>query len=119
MHVCIPACRLCLCRLGLSRQNVFAGLSGFYFVRDKFPTLATGPELPGIPYPAYDGVVPLGQVRELPLAIQVCPPAPLFIRPLLMLCVCLVVEEDSFRWYCSTLSACIVQICRVCALVTA
>jgi hypothetical protein len=49
---------------------VFAGLAGFYLVREKFPSLANGPELPGIPYPAYDGVIPINQVRELPLAIQ-------------------------------------------------
>lgn len=60
----------CCCRLGLTRTNVFAGLAGFYLVREKFPSLANGPELPGIPYPAYDGVIPINQVRELPLAIQ-------------------------------------------------
>jgi hypothetical protein len=48
---------------------VYAGMSGFYFVRETFPTLATA-ELPGIPHPAYDGVIPISQVRELPLAIQ-------------------------------------------------
>lgn len=45
-------------------------MAGFYLIREKFPSLANGPELPGIPYPAYDGVIPLSQVRELPLAIQ-------------------------------------------------
>lgn len=49
---------------------MFAGLAGFYMVREKFPNLDNGPELPGIPYPAYDGVIPLELVRELPLAIQ-------------------------------------------------
>lgn len=64
---CAP-CRLR--RLGLTRTNVYAGMAGFYLIREKFPSLANGPELPGIPYPAYDGVIPLSQVRELPLAIQ-------------------------------------------------
>lgn len=45
-------------------------MAGFYFIRDKFPSLANGPELPGLPYPAYDGIIPLNLVRELPLAIQ-------------------------------------------------
>lgn len=57
-------------RLGLTRTNVYSGLAGFYFVREKFPSIANGPELPGLPYPAYDGIIPLDQVRELPLAIQ-------------------------------------------------
>lgn len=59
-----------VCRLGITRTNVFAGMAGFYFIREKFPSIANGPELPGIPYPAYDGVIPLNRVRELPLAIQ-------------------------------------------------
>lgn len=64
--------RFCVdaCRLGITRTNVFAGMAGFYFIREKFPSIANGPELPGIPYPAYDGVIPLNRVRELPLAIQ-------------------------------------------------
>jgi hypothetical protein len=57
-------------RLGLTRTNVYAGMAGFYLIRERFPSLANGPELPGIPYPAYDGIIPIGQVRELPLAIQ-------------------------------------------------
>lgn len=57
-------------RLGLTRTNVFAGMAGLYFIRDKFPSAANGPELPGLPYPAYDGAIPLDLVRELPLAIQ-------------------------------------------------
>lgn len=49
---------------------MYAGLSGMYFVRDKFPSLANGPELPGLPFPAYDGTIDPLLVRELPLAIQ-------------------------------------------------
>lgn len=45
-------------------------MAGFFFVRERFPSLANGPELPGLPYPAYDGIVPTSSVRELPLAIQ-------------------------------------------------
>jgi hypothetical protein len=56
--------------LGLTRLNTYAGLSGFYFVRERFPSLANGPELPGLPYPAYDGTIDPMLVRELPLAIQ-------------------------------------------------
>lgn len=63
---CAP---LCPRRLGLTRTNVYAGMAGFYIVRERFPSLANGPELPGMPYPAYDGIIPIGQVRELPLAI--------------------------------------------------
>jgi bilirubin oxidase len=39
-------------------------------VRDKFPSAANGPELEGLPHPAYDGVIDPAAVRELPLAIQ-------------------------------------------------
>ena len=49
---------------------MYGGLSGFYFVRERFPSLANGPELPGLPYPAYDGTIDPMMVRELPLAIQ-------------------------------------------------
>lgn len=56
--------------LGLTRTNVYAGLVGFYFVREKFPSAANGPELPGLPFPANDGAVATALVRELPLAIQ-------------------------------------------------
>jgi spore coat protein A len=56
--------------LGIARLNVYSGLSGFYFVRERFPSLANGPELPGLPYPAYDGTIDPMLVRELPLAIQ-------------------------------------------------
>lgn len=49
---------------------MYAGLAGFYFVRERFPSLANGPELPGLPYPAYDGIIDPMLVRELPLAIQ-------------------------------------------------
>lgn len=49
---------------------MYAGLAGLYFVRDKFPSIANGPELPGLPHPAYDGIIPLNLVRELPIAIQ-------------------------------------------------
>ena len=45
-------------------------MAGFYFVRDRFPGMANGPELPGIPYPPYDGIIALDRVRELPIAIQ-------------------------------------------------
>jgi hypothetical protein len=45
-------------------------MAGLYLLRDKFPSIANGPELPGLPYPAYDGIIPLDLVRELPLAIQ-------------------------------------------------
>jgi hypothetical protein len=45
-------------------------LAGLYFVRDKFPSIANGPELPGLPYTAYDGIIPLDLVREIPLTIQ-------------------------------------------------
>lgn len=45
-------------------------MAGFYLIREKFPSIANGPELPGLPYPAYDGIIPLNLVRELPLAIQ-------------------------------------------------
>jgi hypothetical protein len=45
-------------------------MAGMYFIRDKFPSIANGPELPGLPYPAYDGIIPLELVRELPLTIQ-------------------------------------------------
>jgi hypothetical protein len=58
------------CSLGIARLNVYAGLSGFYFVRERFPSLANGPELPGLPYPAYDGTIDPMLVRELPIAIQ-------------------------------------------------
>jgi len=59
-----------ICRLGLTRTNVYAGMAGFYLIRERFPSIANGPELPGIPYPAYDGIIPLNLVRELPLALQ-------------------------------------------------
>jgi hypothetical protein len=55
------------CRLGITRLNVYAGLAGFFMVRNSFPQ--NGPELPGIPYPP-PGMGPDKAVRELPLAIQ-------------------------------------------------
>lgn len=66
----LPCSLLHLRSLGLTRLNVYSGLSGFYFVREKFPSIANGPELPGLPYPAYDGTIEPMVVRELPLAIQ-------------------------------------------------
>lgn len=70
LHSLCP-CPLAPCRsLGLTRTNVYAGMAGFYLIREKFPSLVNGPELPGMPCPAYDGVIPLSQVRELPLVIQ-------------------------------------------------
>uniref|UniRef100_A0A383VIA1 Plastocyanin-like domain-containing protein n=1 Tax=Tetradesmus obliquus TaxID=3088 RepID=A0A383VIA1_TETOB len=53
--------------LGITRLNVYAGLAGFFMVRDAFPQ--NSPELPGLPYPPPGRVAP-ELVRELPLAIQ-------------------------------------------------
>jgi hypothetical protein len=57
-------------RLGITRTNIYAGMTGFYLVREHFPSLANGPELPGLPYPAYDGTIDPMLVRELPIVIQ-------------------------------------------------
>jgi hypothetical protein len=55
------------CRLGATRLNVYAGLAGFFMLRDFFPD--TQPELPGLPYPP-PGKGPDSAVRELLLAVQ-------------------------------------------------
>jgi hypothetical protein len=68
MPLRLPA--VCLCtqhRLGITRLNVYAGLAGFFMLRDSFPSKK--PELPGIPFPP-PGSGPDSLVRELPLAIQ-------------------------------------------------
>jgi hypothetical protein len=52
-----------LCRLGLTRLNVYAGLAGFFNVR-------SAAELAGIPGPPPGPGIADRLVRELPLAIQ-------------------------------------------------
>jgi spore coat protein A len=51
--------------LGITRLNVYAGLAGFFMVRNTLNSA----ELPGLPYPPA-GVGPDSDARELPLAIQ-------------------------------------------------
>jgi bilirubin oxidase len=53
--------------LGVTRLNVYAGLAGFFMLRDFFPN--DKPELPGLPFPP-PGRGPNEAVRELLLAVQ-------------------------------------------------
>ncbi|WIA16509.1 hypothetical protein OEZ85_013187 [Tetradesmus obliquus] len=53
--------------LGATRLNVYAGMAGFFMLRDSFPD--NKPELPGLPFPP-PGKGPDSAVRELLLAIQ-------------------------------------------------
>jgi hypothetical protein len=62
----VPSAAWCLCyRLGATRLNVYAGLAGFFMLRDSFP--GNKPELPCIPFPP-PGKGPDSEVRELLLA---------------------------------------------------
>jgi spore coat protein A len=53
--------------LGVTRLNVYAGLAGFFMIRNHFPDHK--PELPGLPFPP-PGRGPNANVRELLLTIQ-------------------------------------------------
>ena len=56
-------------QLGITRLNVYAGLAGFFFIRNALDQ----PELPRIPFPppgADPALTTSTQLRELPLAMQ-------------------------------------------------